>query len=251
MVHFDFDLGFKRAANRIPSDWKVLELAFGTALEAGHLMQGYDLITKSYLIPIRFPRQPVKGLLDLWTGQIIPDLLLCIQAPHIKSLLLDTGTIMWAIDKDAQLERAQQSAGQKGGTRVNLTEMEYSIPNQEMRALLSAARGYGKNLYMPHHVGGKYVTGPDGASQRIGDTWDGWRHLGAIIDVIVQTKRHTEITPGPVGSLPTTTVTPAILVETCGYTLRVEGQTLFNPTYDILLSNIVAGRALDNFEQGV
>ena len=72
--------------------------------------------------------------------------------PRISSMLLDNGTVMWNVAKDAQLEKAQGSKTD----RISLLPIEYSTPNGQMRAVLGSAQHYGKNLYIPHHVGGKY-----------------------------------------------------------------------------------------------
>ena len=227
-VHFDLDLGFTRAKGRIPSSVKVIEVPWNLPLQAGIFTQG-DLISKAYRLPIRFPKQTIHGMLELWESQIIPDVVLCMESPLVKSILFDTGTVMWNVGKDAQLQRAQAN----NKSRTSLLSIEYATPNQEMRAVLGAAKHYGKNLYIPHHIGGKYeqqLTASGTESVRVGDTWDGWNHLGAIVDVIGR----TEITPGVNGAGPT----PQFIIDTCGYTLKAEGIKLPNPTFDSILSII-------------
>jgi hypothetical protein len=239
IVHFDFDLGFERARNRIPPNLKVLEVPYNIALTESMLVTP-DIISKKYRIPIKFPKQASKGILDLWENQIITDIVLVLGVERIKSLLFDTGTVMWNLDKDAQLERVQTAASKRGNTRENLAQIEYSVPNTEMRALLGHAKHYGKNLYISHHIGGVYeerLTNSGTQSVRIGDTWDGWNHLGAIVDVIVRTK--VKAATNGLGPVPEATI------ETCGYTLSAEGLVIPNPTFDTILAMINALRAND------
>jgi len=235
LVHLDFDLSFDRAKNRIPPHLQVVQIPYNVALTAGILSQG-DVISKAYQIPVKFPKQRIRGVLEVWESQIIPDIMEILGTPRIKSLLLDTGTIMWGTDKDAQLQRAQGN----NATRISLKSIEYAVPNQEMRALLGSAKNHGKNLYIPHHIGGVYedvLTTQGTDSIRIGDTWDGWSHLGAIVDVIVKTGRQTPASGiGPI---------PEITIETCGYTLSAEGLSIPNPTFDNLLALINALRGAD------
>ena len=108
------------------------------------------------------------------------------------------------------------------------------MQNQGKEAVQGSAKNYGKNLCIPHHVGGKYERTMAGKSERIGDTWDGWRHLGAIVDVIVRTDFET----GPMLVGMPSTKTPIIVIETCGYTLGVEGMKILEPTFDSLLNLI-------------
>lgn len=233
-VLFDFDLGFERALPRLPTHCKYLVIPANIALQPQHLTLA-DIIVKKYQIPIKFPRKPVKGILDLWDNQVKPDIILAAESPNIKSIILDTGTVWWSMDTAAQLERVQQ----KSPDRVNLQQIEYSIPNQDARALLGYIRQCGKHLYMPHHVGGIYQdieTRYGKESIKIGETWDGFSHLGAIVDVIGRT--YIETVNGK--------KKPHIMVETCGYTLDIEGMFLVEPTFDVLLSEINRIRASEN-----
>lgn len=240
---FDFDLGFARSKHRLPKiqpGKTLMEIPWNMPLSSD-LLHSADMIVKSYKLPIKFPKQPVRGWLSLWEDEVLPDITMTMEADYIKSLLYDTGTVMWNLGKDAQLERAQNNSAKKNETRESLSEIEYSMPNQEMRAVLGSAKHYGKNLYIPHHVGGKYERTMSGRSERVGDTWDGWRHLGAIVDIIV----HTGFETGPmlVGMPPTKT--PKIEIETCGYTLGAEGKTLLEPTFEMILSLINNLRTLE------
>ncbi len=250
-VLFDFDLGFARSKHRLPliqPGKTLIEVPWNMPLNRD-ILGAADMIVKSYKLPIKFPKQPVRGWLSLWEDEVLPDITMTMEAENINSLLYDTGTVMWNLGKDAQLERAQNNASNKtaGGTRESLSEIEYSMPNQEMRAVLGSAKHYGKNLYIPHHVGGKYQPTMSGKSERVGDTWDGWRHLGAIVDVIV----HTEFEIGPLLVGMPSTRTPAARIETCGYTLGVEGKVILEPTFNLILALINQQREVDAASPGL
>ena len=245
-VLFDFDLGFGRSKHRLPliqPGKTLIEIPWNIALTAD-ILGAADMIVKSYKLPIKFPKQLVRGWLALWEEEVLPDITITMETSHIKSILYDTGTVMWNLGKDAQLERAQNAKKEKdGGTRESLSEIEYSMPNQEMRAVLGSAKHYGKNLYIPHHVGGKYQATLLGKSERVGDTWDGWRHLGAVVDVIIKTEFRT----GPILVAMPSVKTPVAVIETCGYTLGVEGRVLEEPTFGTILNAINVQRLSEVF----
>lgn len=230
LVHFDFDLGFQRASPTLPSDCKVLKVPWHEPLQEHHLLEA-DVVSKSYQIPIRLPKQKVQGLLELWEEQVMPQMLLAITHPRIASLNYDTGTVLWRLATGAQLQRAQRD----NPNRVNLIQIEYGTPNQEMRALIGACRNFGKNLCIIHHIGGKYEdrwTQKGIESLRVGDTWDGFSHLGALADVIARSYIET------VGGYKV----PKLVIETCGYTLEAEGQEIPMPSFVSLLEKINLSR---------
>ncbi len=247
-VLFDFDLGFARAKHRLP--WiqpgkTLIEIPRGLALTPD-ILNSADMIVKSYHLPIKMPKSSLRGWLSLWEDEILPDMVLTIETERIRSLLYDTGTVMWSIGKDAQLERAQKTTAE----RTSLLPVEYTIPNGQMRAVIGSGNHYGKNLYIPHHLGGKYedkISTKGTESVRVGDTWDGWNHLGAIVDVVLK----TGFTEGPlrVGMPPEKF--PNVTVETCGLTLSAEGQMIMVPTFDSILALINAQRAADGLALSV
>ena len=81
-----------------------------------------------------------------------------------------------------------------------------------------------------------------GDSIRVGDTWDGWNHLGAIMDLIVK----TDLEPGPmiVGQTVPTRI-PFVTIETSGYSLGFEGQKIRTPTFELLLAGLNAQMAVE------
>ena len=239
IVHFNLDQGFHRASHRFPNHHIV---GAKEPLTPQHLAANPGIVSKDYMIPVQFPGMKSEGVLSLWMNAIVPELMMAFQDPTTRSVLIDTGTIMWSLAKDAQLERVQSSKSM----RSNLIQIEYALPNQEMRALLSTARNSGKNIYITHHLGGIYKDMPDQAgrvtSVRVGDTWDGWSHLGAIVDVVGRTRVVEDV---KATIPPTVEKIPVIDIETCGYTLKAEGISLPYPTFESVLNLINTFRDQD------
>ena len=194
------------------------------------LFDAAPIITKQYQMPIKLTRGNVKGSLGLWENEVMKDFVDAVVSPVIKTIVVDTGTLFRKLNTDAQLERAQIAAGGRGGTRTSLQQIEYGIPNTEMRGLISAVRTYGKNLCITHHIGGIYEERlkPNGSeSVRIGDTWDGFNQLGAYVDMIVKTS---------IKRIPNQPPMPMVSIETCGYTLDAEGMEIPFPSFDNFVS---------------
>lgn len=232
-VMFDFDQGFARAKPRLPliqPGKTLVEVPPGTVLTPA-ILSSADMIVKSYRLPIKFPKAPVRGWLGLWEDEVLPDMVLVIEDKRFLSMLFDTGTVLWNLAKDAMLERAQKSTRD----RTSLLPVEYTMPNGELRAVLGSGKHYNKNMYISHHVGGKYEDRPSG-SVRVGDTWDGWNHLGAVVDVIVKTS--IEIGPlslGINGQGMVAAKIPVCHIETNGYSLESEGCKIELPTFQKIL----------------
>lgn len=242
IVHFNLDMGFHRASHRFPKHQVVTQWE---PLSPQLLAANQDILSKDYFLPVRFPGMRLQGVLDLWMGAIIPELVAAITDTNTRSILIDTGTVMWQIAKDAQLERVQQ----RDSGRSNLNQYEYTLPNQEIRSLLGAIRASGKNGYITHHVGGIYkdMPGPTGRvqSMRVGDTWDGWNHMGAVVDVI---GRNRIVDEDAKTVPPSINKVPILDIETCGYTLKAEGKSLPYPTFEALLNIINLFREQDTQE---
>jgi len=235
IFHQDFDFSFRRAIPRIEQNNPNIKVVIipANVVATVPLIESADIVSKQYQMPVKLSRGNVKGSLGLWENEVIPDFIAAVMSPKIKTIVVDTGTLFRKLNTDAQLERAQISAQRNGRTRESLSQIEYGIPNTEMRGLISAVRTYGKNLCITHHIGGIYqdVLKPNGSeSVRIGDTWDGFNQLGAYVDVIVRTTIDKTTTPG--------ISVPMAHIETCGYTLEAEGMALPYPSFESLLGLI-------------
>lgn len=226
LFHADLDLGLDRAISRFANDHVTqIDHPLSTLLESRTLHDN-EIVSRPYLIPMLWPGQSMQGMLTM-LNTVVTDVAAAYACPNIKSVIIDTGTVLWTLATNAHLERVQQTNSQ----RQRLQQIEYARPNSELRTLYSAARTYRKNLIITHHMGGIYkerLTDHGVESVRIGDTWAGFSGMGAIMDIVVRTaiSRNDAI---PV---------PMIKIETCGYALALEEQELTNPTFDMLLGII-------------
>ena len=186
MVNFDFDQSFRRAAFRYVKAHKssVRMVDPHERLTAGMLDSPADITTLQYKMPIKFPGKQREGFLDLWEGQVLPDLFAVYESSNIKSVMIDTGTIMWELCHQAHLERMQRLAP-ADKPRIQLTQIEYGRPNSECKAVYAGARVNGKHLITLNHLGPKFGVGiveeKKGARTErsmksdvvIGETWQG------------------------------------------------------------------------------
>ncbi len=235
IIMLDLDRGFHRAKQRF-TQFSILELQIGEELHPVHIDSGAQIIVIPYQVPIKFPGQRSPDVLTLW-NKIIQDVSIGCAHPLVKTIYYDTGSVLWLLCREAHLERLQAEPGKSA--KQSLGQFEYSKPNAEMRALYTMPKAWGKNLVIAHHMTGKYEDRPKGGNSlemekvQVGFTWDGWGRVGGIVDVIGQTYINTN---GETGSH------PAMTIETCGLTLASEGEVLVEPTYDYILSSIIANR---------
>lgn len=224
MFHQDLDQGGHRALSRF-RNFRILRLQYGQQLDPRMFMD-YDIVSKPYQLPVKFPGKAITGIEAAWDN-IMEDFCVACTIPGIASLVPDTATMMWTAAKGAQLERAQRT----NPKRTSLIEIEYARPNQEMRATMGMARTWGKNLAIIHHLGGAYedrqISATEMKSVRVGDTWDGFKHMDQYVDLILRTGKMQ-----PTGNSILTTA----MIQICGLTLAAEGKEIINPTFE----NIVA-----------
>lgn len=270
LVDFDFDQSFDRAAVRALHQEGGLTYKKVMPDEdlTDDILNSYDIIVRCYDMPLKLPGMPLEGFVDIWEGKLIPEFLMTLNNPNIKSVGIDTGTLFWTIDHQAQLERVQRESSNK--IRQRLLPVEYARPNTEARSLLGAVRNKRKNLVALHHVGPKHGPGyetirrgnreekvfkPD---MLIGETWSGFSHLGQIVDVIARTRVEqgcqtcgTTFADTPSSRLEHGThklngsVVPTLEVEHCGYSLSAGGMKFENPTFEGLYNTVNAMRMVD------
>ncbi len=232
IIMLDLDRGFHRAKQRF-TQYKILELQIGEVLHPAHIDSGAEIIVIPYQIPIKFPGQRSPEALVLW-NQIIADVYTGCAHQSVRTIYYDTGSVLWLLCREAHLERVQnENAG-----RQSLGQFEYTKPNSEMRSLYTMPKAWGKNIIIAHHMSPKYEDVAKGGNSlttekvQNGYTWDGWNRVGGVVDVIAQ----TYIDRNGAGSIPTAAI------ETCGLTLAAEGKVIAQPTYDLILSTIIAER---------
>lgn len=269
IVDFDFDQSFDRAAARalMNTDLSWHKVMPDEEL-TDEILNEYDVIVRCYDMPLQLPGSPLEGFVNLWENKLIPEFMKTLNTPRIKSIGIDTGTLFWTVNHQAQLERVQRESSNK--IRQRLLPVEYARPNTEARSLLGAIRNKRKNLVALHHVGPKHGPGYETIRRGnreekvfkpdvlLGETWSGFSHLGQIVDVIARTRVEKSCTTcsitfpdTPAGRLEHGThqidnkIVPTLEVEYCGYSLQAGGMKFQNPTYDVLFNSVNAMRLAD------
>ena len=243
MVYINFDQGFHRAAWRFPH-YKVEHLNnLDSMADIINRTNGQsDVYLRTYQLPFVWPGKKAQGYIQIYDNLLLHDFVALYSDPRIKSVVIDTGSLLWSFICDTHLERLNTFK-----PRENLLQYDYRRPNLDMRTIIGSARHYGKNLCVIHHVGGVYENRKQGkidVSVKVGETWSGWKEMGGLVDIVGRTYKE-EVVQGPNGALVTQKCMPYLVPEKCGLTLAAEGQRINDPTFD----NIMA--AINHYRQGV
>lgn len=196
--HMDIDVGgFARAAWRLEP--KIL---------AGIHSKSYPQLTmqrakivgaqvSSASSRLVVPRK-VEGMIELWQ-QIANDFVDHCENKEVKTIIIDSATLLWNIAHKAHLQILQenQKANAKGAFpeseyREKLQPWEYGTPNDQMRTILHTARSFGKNLILLHYPTDEYGPIPDkDGNMRDGKTGktvlDGFKETAKLSDLVAWT----------------------------------------------------------------
>ncbi len=168
---------------------------------------------------------PLKGYSEAWRDinqQLEKDF------NEFPTIVLDTGTIMWALDRDAYLQELQVDSPK----RKQLIQIEYGEPNRRMYGIFNLARGFQKNLVVVHHETDEYMQVMDPMGKPIMNDGtplsvttgrkvpEGFKHTIALSDWVLHTELRDNI--------------PYMTVEKSGYGLQMRGKEIEWPTYDKL-----------------
>jgi len=127
------------------------------------LVDDGDLIVRRISIPLKSMTQryvTLEGFTEAWqrfSDSVQADL----ENPSIKTISVDTGSTLWAMDRDGYMEEVQKESHTQ---RKQLIEIEYGEPNRRLDLLYNAAKLHKKHLVVTHHETDEYVPviGPDG-----------------------------------------------------------------------------------------
>jgi len=251
LVFMEFDIGgFDRAIYRFQEELDK-EL---TCYEPYPMPMTFGTLDPAHLA-IK-PTKIIIGMKELfykWAASYLKHL----NDPKIKTIVIDTATLMYSINCDCYLQELQEKQlplrtdgkGSDGKTlRSQLLQIEYREPNNRMRGILYNAKSHGKNLVMVHHARDEYKPMPqkDGslASAATGKrVRSGFTTLGDSADVIV----HTFIKEEPVmdkGKQIGVKATPFCSVD-LSEVLELAGMEFKQPNYDDIyraISFIKGGR---------
>ena len=244
MVIFDFDRGIHRALPRYLQEnpqltWAEAEIPKLPPIDP-------DILVWSVNQPPDIPGLQLEGHKSFWES-LMPVMVSCIQHLNTKSVVIDTGGHMWDSACAAQFEKANENAKRNGKPpRERLSQIEYATPNAQMRGLVNLARSTDTHLCITHHATAKWDRAGVSATP-IGETWDGWSHLGRHMDVIASMKLVKFCTQCAASFVPTPINNknherhqgavkhefyPELAFEECGYSLNLKEVKLGNPDYD-------------------
>jgi len=230
--HFDIDVGgYDRAIWRI-DEADIKSTSYAIPIQKEKLMGASK---EGAGTTIRFPRQ-VVGQKELWQ-RIVTDYIRDCQNPKIKTIIIDSATQLWFICHQGKLQEKQEIQLSKGMKveddrfREKLQPVEY--PNDRMRDLIYAAKGYDKNLVVTHYPrniykerfgsNGKVVTFKSDDIEP-----DGFKDTSKLVDVVFWT--YTEIDSSTKKVLGRAKITIKCGIPGLGMT--AVGLELPSPTYE-------------------
>lgn len=203
-------------------------------IEDGTLKSYTNLVTDGSIIERTFPL-PTKSITERWaplTGysEVWKSIIRQLEKDFAEfpTIVLDTGTIMWALDRDAYLQELQVN----NSGRKQLLQIEYGEPNRRISGIYNLARGFQKNLVVVHHETDEYMQVMDPMGKPVMNDGtpmsvttgkkvpDGFKHTINLSDWVL----HTELRDN----------TPWMTVEKSGYGLQMRGKEIEWPTFDKL-----------------
>ena len=224
--HMDIDVGgFRRAAWRLPKESSdaIITKTYPRPIQINKLL-GQQ--TQANSPTVRFPKK-VEGMKELWQ-QIIIDFVAYCQDPTVKTIVIDSATLLWNICHNSVLQEAQERQIVKhmkehrnipfdeNDYRERLQPIEYGPANDRMRTVLHTARTFSKNLVLTHYPTDLYGMIPDGkGGMTEGKTGtkilDGFKETDRLTDLIVWTSIKETIATGGVK-----TKYPVAKITKCG-----------------------------------
>lgn len=220
LVFYDLEHGGHRA-------WRWIEL-----IASG------DVTVREFNIPHKSMIErysKLSGYIDTWGAlakTMEEDL------ANFATVVWDTGTVVWALDRDCVLEEVQKVTP----ARRQLLQIEYGEPNRRMTELLNLAKAFQTNLVITHHETDEYTQLIDPLGRPMLDennnpisvttgrkVPEGFKHTIGLSDWVLRTTLAT-VTSGS-----ETTRTPRALIEKSAYGLHLLGIPPINwPTYNKL-----------------
>lgn len=219
--HMDVDVGgFKRAAWRLSPEMlsQITTEAFPRPVQISKLL-GQQTDVSGPKLSIRFPKR-VEGMRELWQQFVIAFVGHC-RVPEVKTIVIDSATLLWFIDHNSILQELQDKQLYKHNKpqpfdenefRERLQPVEYGPANDRMRTILHTARSFQKNLVLTHYPTDEYGTIPDGrGGMTEGKTGniilDGFKETIRLVDLVVWTRIAETITEGISNKYPVAKIT--------------------------------------------
>lgn len=221
--HFDIDVGgFRRAIWRLTAEG-IESKSYPKPIQMDKLKGSVGEPSTRITIP-----KKVEGMKELWQV-IVEDFVESCLNPEIKTIVLDSATLLWNICHNSHLQELQERQVAKwrndpktrntpfdeNDYRERLQPMEYGPANDRMRTILHTARSYQKNLILTHYPTDEYGTVADGKGNMVeGKTGrkvlDGFKETVKLVDLVGWTSIKESIE----GGVPTKT--PIFKISKCG-----------------------------------
>jgi len=194
--HFDIDVGgYRRAIWRLPAS-NVESKGYPKPIQVDKLMGTQGTPTTRLSIP-----KKVEGMKELWQ-QIVTDFVAACQDTEVKTIVIDSATLLWGVCHNSHLQELQERQIPKwkkdhpntpfdeNEYRERLQPMEYGPANDRMRTILHTARSFQKNLVLTHYPTDEYAPMPDGkggmADGKTGKkVIDGFKETLKLVDLVV------------------------------------------------------------------
>ena len=185
------------------------------------LGQKIDVSTRNLAIP-----KKVEGMKDLWQKIIIDFVKVC-QTAEVRSINMDSATMLYNICHNSHLEELQErqylrwkkehssTPFDENDYRERLQKHEYGPAFDRMRTVLHTARSYTKNLILTHYPTDEYGPMPDSKGNIVQDKTgvkilDGFKETVKLSDLVVWTRINETTKDG------VTTRTPYAKIKKCG-----------------------------------
>ena len=254
IVGFAFDMGVERAIK----GGKYEELFQGLSIEVIPYVKderkrpsyGWDRDITIFELPqpIQLDSMRLVGNINLWTYFIVR-IAEALGDPKVATVVVDTMTIARRTKANAHLEGLQQAAYDPQGNliivqgkpmkpREQLIQIEYGKVNDSIRDIYTTGAGVKwsdgrpKNLVAVHHLTDERAdhVNPKGEVEQIltgKKILEGLAQTHRFVDIaLLTTKKNQEIE----GEL-----------KKCGYSLKLEGTVLTNPTWDTITDVVSMG----------
>ena len=233
---FDFEMGVHRAEVQYP----------GIENEKWNIKPDLNSLT-------HFKGDRVLGKKENW-HELTAKYIEVIQRDDIDVIIFDTAKVLWATchgsvlqeKQDAQVDAVLAKAPNAvlGVVEANidwrkqLTEIEYTLPNERMENLINLANNFNKDLvlinhqrpmYGPQLMNGKIESAPIAGKFEL----DGWRHTSKLSDWIFNTSKENIAIENDPGN---TSIKFSAMVEKCPLGATVVGQTMTNLTLPMVLN---------------
>lgn len=204
LSHLDVDVGgYARAAWRKEVDTaNIISTSFPKPLtdaDIAKMMGRQDIVsTRTSAIP-----KKVEGMKELWQ-KIIDKIVTDCLNPEIKSIVIDSATMMYKIGCDAYLQELQEKqlykwkndpntknrAFDENDYREKLQPIEYGTVYDRLQRVFHATRSYKKNLILIHYPTDEYGAISDGkGGMTEGKTgkiiMDGYKDTAKFSDLVV------------------------------------------------------------------